>query len=288
LFIPVAVRIIKTISEMQNVSEQLRFEGKKIALVPTMGYLHRGHATLIERARTLADVVVTSIFVNPTQFAPNEDFTRYPRDLVHDTKIAEAAGADIIFHPSASDMYPPTSSTYVMVEDVSKLLEGGFRPTHFRGVTTVVAKFFNIVKPHIAIFGQKDAQQVFIIQKMVRELNINVQLMVVPIVREEDGLALSSRNAYLSEEERKRALVLSQSLSKAKEHILAGERNLAQLRSEIQTTIQSGQPTGIDYIAFINPETFQPTEVLSPHGVLIALAVRFGTTRLIDNILITL
>jgi pantoate--beta-alanine ligase len=284
----VAVRIIKTISEMQNVSEQLRFEGKKIALVPTMGYLHRGHATLIERARTLADVVVTSIFVNPTQFAPNEDFTRYPRDLVHDTKIAEAAGADIIFHPSASDMYPPTSSTYVMVEDVSKLLEGGFRPTHFRGVTTVVAKFFNIVKPHIAIFGQKDAQQVFIIQKMVRELNINVQLMVVPIVREEDGLALSSRNAYLSEEERKRALVLSQSLSKAKEHILAGERNLAQLRSEIQTTIQSGQPTGIDYIAFINPETFQPTEVLLPQGVLIALAVRFGTTRLIDNILITL
>lgn len=283
-----AVRIIKTISEMQNVSEQLRFEGKKIALVPTMGYLHRGHATLIERARTLADVVVTSIFVNPTQFAPNEDFTRYPRDLVHDTKIAEAAGADIIFHPSASDMYPPTSSTYVMVEDVSKLLEGGFRPTHFRGVTTVVAKFFNIVKPHIAIFGQKDAQQVFIIQKMVRELNINVQLMVVPIVREEDGLALSSRNAYLSEEERKRALVLSQSLSKAKEHILAGERNLAQLRSEIQTTIQSGQPTGIDYIAFINPETFQPTEVLLPQGVLIALAVRFGTTRLIDNILITL
>jgi pantoate--beta-alanine ligase len=284
----VAVRIIKTISEMQNVSEQLRFEGKKIALVPTMGYLHRGHATLIERARTLADVVVTSIFVNPTQFAPNEDFTRYPRDLVHDTKIAEAAGADIIFHPSASDMYPPASSTYVMVEDVSKLLEGEFRPTHFRGVTTVVAKFFNIVKPHIAIFGQKDAQQVFIIQKMVRELNINVQLMVVPIVREEDGLALSSRNAYLSEEERKRALVLSQSLSKAKEHILAGERNLAQLRSEIQTTIQSGQPTGIDYIAFINPETFQPTEVLLPQGVLIALAVRFGTTRLIDNILITL
>lgn len=282
-----AVRIIETVSEMQSISEQLRLEKKKIALIPTMGYLRHGHAALIERARMLADVVVVSIFVNPTQFAPNEDFARYPRDLARDTEIAEAAGADIIFHPTASEMYKPAFNTYMIVEDISKLFEGEFRPIHFRGVTTVVAKLFNIVKPHLAVFGQKDAQQAFIIQKMVRELNYDLQIEIVPIVREADGLAMSSRNAYLSNDERKRALVLSQSLLKAKEKILAGECDLAQLRSEIQTMIQSGQPTGIDYISFIDPATFQPTENLPSQSLLIALAVRFGTTRLIDNILIT-
>ncbi|HVN48066.1 MAG TPA: pantoate--beta-alanine ligase [Bacteroidota bacterium] len=281
-----AARIIETVPEMQNSSERLRLEKKTLALVPTMGSLHRGHAALIERARALADVVVVSIFVNPTQFAPNEDYARYPRDLAHDTTIAEAAGADIIFHPAATEMYSPAASTYVTVEEVSKLFEGEFRPIHFRGVATVVAKLFNIVKPHVAVFGQKDAQQAFIIQKMVRELNFDVRLEIVPIVREADGLAMSSRNAYLSNDERKRALVLSQSLMKASEKISAGERDLERLRMELQKSIQSGQPTGIDYVAFIDPQTFQPTAVFPAQGLLIALAVRFGATRLIDNILI--
>lgn len=286
--LPVGLRVVTAILEMQEISDRLRREGRRIAVVPTMGYLHRGHTSLIERARTLADVIVTTIFVNPTQFAPDEDFEQYPRDFTHDQKLAAEAGADIIFAPEAREMYPAGFSTNVEVERVSKILEGEFRPTHFRGVTTVVTKLFHIVKPHVALFGQKDAQQAFIIQKMARDLNIDASIVVAPIVREPDGLALSSRNVYLSENERKYALVLFKALQHASERIRAGERKCPELRSEMEHLIWTGKPRQIDYIAFINPANFEEIETINPPEVLIALAARFGSTRLIDNIQVTI
>ncbi len=280
------VQILKTIREMQEVSEKFRREGKRIAVVPTMGYLHNGHTSLIERASSLADIVITTIFVNPTQFGPNEDFTRYPRDFEHDKAVAHTAGSDIIFYPDAEEIYPTGFSSIVEVEGASNILEGVFRPNHFRGVTTVVAKLLNITKPHIAVFGQKDAQQVFLIRKMVRDFNFDVDIIIAPIVREADGLAMSSRNMYLNETERKSALVLFRSLQHVAERIQQGERSIALLRKEMLNIIQSGAPTQIDYIAFINPTTFSETEHLNQPEILVALAVRFGTTRLIDNSLI--
>ena len=277
------IRIVKTIREMQDVAERFRCEGKSIAVVPTMGYLHRGHASLIERARSLADVVITTIFVNPTQFAPNEDFKSYPRDLERDKRIAEDAGTDIIFFPDTADMYPAGFSSKVEEEKASRILEGAFRPIHFRGVTTVVAKLFHITKPHIAIFGQKDAQQAFILRKMVKDLNFDINIIVAPIVREEDGLALSSRNVYLHETERKDALVLYRSLQYAAARIQAGERDTTILRVEMENIIKSVHTSSIDYIAFINPKVFEETDIIVPPEILVALAVRIGTTRLIDN-----
>ncbi len=279
-------QILKTIREMQEVSEKFRCEGKKIAVVPTMGYLHNGHTTLIERASSLADIVITTIFVNPTQFGPNEDFARYPRDFEHDKVVAHNAGSDIIFYPDAEEIYPTGFSSIVEVEGVSNILEGAFRPKHFQGVTTVVAKLLNITKPHIAVFGQKDAQQAFLIQKMVRDLNFDIDIIIAPIVREADGLAMSSRNMYLNEAERKSALVLFRSLQHAAERIRQGERSIALLRKEMLNIIQSGAPSQIDYIAFVDPATFSETEHLNQPEILVALAVRFGTTRLIDNSLI--
>jgi pantoate--beta-alanine ligase len=279
-------QILKTIREMQEVSEKFRCEGKKIAVVPTMGYLHNGHTSLIERASSLADIVITTIFVNPTQFGPNEDFTRYPRDFEHDKVVAHTAGSDIIFYPDAEEIYPTGFSSIVEVEGASNILEGAFRPKHFKGVTTVVAKLLNITKPHIAVFGQKDAQQAFLIRKMVRDLNFDVDVIIAPIVREADGLAMSSRNMYLNETERKSALVLFHSLQHAAERIRQGERSIALLRKEMLNIIQSGGPSQIDYIAFVDPATFSETEHLNQPEILVALAVRFGTTRLIDNSLI--
>jgi len=280
------VQILKTIREMQEVSEKFRCEGKKIAVIPTMGYLHNGHTSLIERANSLADIVITTIFVNPTQFGPNEDFTRYPRDFEHDKVFAHTAGSDVIFYPDTDEMYPTGFSSVVEVEGVSNILEGAFRPKHFRGVTTVVAKLLNIAKPHIAVFGQKDAQQAFLIRKMIRDLNFEVEIVIAPIIREADGLAMSSRNMYLNETERKSAVALFHSLQHAAERIRHGERSIALLRKEMLNIIQSGAPTQIDYIAFVDPNTFSETEHLSQSEILVALAVRFGTTRLIDNFLI--
>jgi pantoate--beta-alanine ligase len=280
------VQILKTIREMQEVSEKSRCEGKKIAVVPTMGYLHNGHTSLIERASSLADIVITTIFVNPTQFGPNEDFTRYPRDFEHDKVVAHTAGSDIIFYPDVEEIYPKGFSSIVEVEGVSNILEGVFRPKHFRGVTTVVTKLLNITKPHIAVFGQKDAQQAFLIRKMVSDLSIDVDIIIAPIVREADGLAMSSRNMYLNETERKSALALFRSLQHAAERIRQGERSIALLRKEMLNIIQSGAPTQIDYIAFVNPTAFSETDHLNQPEILVALAVRFGTTRLIDNFLI--
>jgi pantoate--beta-alanine ligase len=267
---------------MQGIVDQFRLGGKKIAVIPTMGYLHRGHSSLIECARSHADIVVTTIFINPMQFAPNEDFARYPRDLEHDQAIAGEAGTDIIFYPDANEMYPTGFNSIIEVEGVSNILEGEFRPKHFRGVTTVVAKLFNITKPHIAIFGQKDAQQVFIIRKMVKDLDFDIKIVVAPIIREADGLAMSSRN----ETERKNALVLFRSLQYATERIHQGEHSVESIRREMQNIIQSGEPSKIDYIAFIDPKSFSVIDLKNAPEILIVVAVRFGATRLIDNSLI--
>lgn len=279
-----SIQIVKTIREMQDVAEGFRRSGKTLAVVPTMGYLHHGHTSLIERARSSADVVITTIFVNPTQFAPDEDFNSYPRDLDHDIVAANNAGTDVIFVPDAAEMYPLEFNSKVEVEGASMILEGAFRPKHFQGVTTVVTKLFHITKPHIAVFGQKDAQQAFIVRKMVRDLNFDIVIIMVPIVREEDGLALSSRNVYLNKTERTNALALYRSLQHAAIRIQDGTRKITDLRIEMEEIIQRGNPTQIDYIAFINPEIFEEVKIIEPPEVLVALAVRFGPTRLIDNI----
>jgi len=278
------MQIITNISAMQSLADQLRSEKKRIAVVPTMGYLHEGHLSLVRLAKQHADVVIMTIFVNPLQFAPGEDFERYPRDLERDRRLAEEAGAEVIFAPSAEEMYPEGFKTFVEVDQLSRILEGEFRPTHFRGVTTVVSKLFNCTKPHVAVFGQKDAQQAAIIKQMVRDLNFDIEILVGPIVREPDGLAMSSRNVYLSEIERVEARVLSEALHFARVRILNGERNVIALQSAMQSMIIQKPSAKIDYIAFVYPETFAPVEKLqSGDRVLIALAVRIGTTRLIDN-----
>ncbi len=212
------MKIIVSTLEMQEFSERARRREKTIGLVPTMGYLHKGHLSLIGKARRSCDVVITSIFVNPTQFAPNEDFARYPRNIEQDTQLCESAGTTVLFVPQEHEMYPEGYATYVTVERLSSILEGKFRPTHFRGVTTVVAKLLSLTKPHKAFFGQKDAQQCVVIRKMVKDLNLGVEVVTAPIVREKDGLAMSSRNIYLSAEERSEALILNGSLRRAQEY----------------------------------------------------------------------
>jgi pantoate--beta-alanine ligase len=280
------MEVIRTIGDMQAWSEQTRMSGKRIGVVPTMGYLHAGHTSLMERARRQSDAVITTVFVNPTQFGPGEDYERYPRDFEHDRALAVRAGTDVLFVPDVREMYPEGYATYVEVEQVSRMLEGKFRPTHFRGVTTVVLKLLHITKPHLAVFGQKDAQQAFIVRKMVRELNLDVAIDVAPIVREPDGLAMSSRNVYLSPSERARATVLFRSLQLAEQRIQAGERSVESVRTAMLNLIASGNPTQVDYVAFVRPETFQEIQEIEPPAVLALLAVRFGSTRLIDNMLI--
>jgi pantoate--beta-alanine ligase len=281
------MRIISKVKEMQKVADELRKEGKIIGVVPTMGYLHEGHLSLIRLAKEKSDVVITTIFVNPLQFAPNEDYDRYPRDFERDVKLAQSAGCDIIFHPSVEEMYPQNFLTYVEVDKLTKVLEGEFRPTHFRGVTTVVAKLFNITKPHIAVFGQKDAQQALIIKQMVRDLNFDIEIIVAPIIREPDGLAMSSRNVYLSDSERKDATVLYESLKLAEKLIENGERNSKNIILKMEELIKSKPTAKIDYIAIVEPETLEKVETLSEgKKYLIALAVRIGSTRLIDNTIV--
>lgn len=281
------MKIVKDILQMQRNADELRASGKKIGLVPTMGYLHDGHLSLVDEAKKNADVVVMSIYVNPSQFAPNEDLSTYPRDFGRDSKLAEARGVDMIFAPDDKTMYPERELVFVEVEEVSRILEGEFRPTHFKGVASVVSKLFNIVKPHVALFGQKDAQQAFIIRKMVLDLNFDVKIIVAPIVREEDGLALSSRNVYLSEEDRREAAVLYRSLRLSKKIIGEGEREFARVRSEMLKLITTESKGKIDYISFVDPDTFSRVEEAGTlKRVLALLAVRFGRTRLIDNMLL--
>ncbi len=281
--------VIEHIGDMQRQVEGLRSAGRRIALVPTMGALHGGHAALIRTARARADYVITSVFVNPVQFGPGEDFTRYPRDLSRDVPFASAAGSDAVFAPSAGEMYPEGYQTFVSVDKLGSVLEGASRPGHFRGVATVVAKLFLIVRPHVAVFGQKDAQQVVVIRQMVRDLNIGVELVVVPIVREPDGLALSSRNAYLSAAQRGEATVLYRSLQRAEELIRGGERTSAAVTGEMRRLIEGGSSGRIDYLSIAGAESLEELPSI-PAGtpVLISLAVRFGSTRLIDNLLLTL
>lgn len=280
------MEIVRTVREMQSAADRLRGAGEKIGLVPTMGFLHQGHASLIRIARQNSDAVVTTIFVNPMQFGPKEDFERYPRDLPRDETLAKEAGTDILFCPEVKDMYAEGFRTYVTMEHVEDILEGKFRPGHFRGVTTVVAKLFNIAKPHLAVFGQKDAQQVFIVQKMAHDLNFGIQIVVAPIVREPDGLAMSSRNVYLNPAERSNATTLFKALHHAEQLVHSGERSVALVRKAMESVLQAGNPEQIDYIAFVRPDTFREIDRIDPPGALAAIAVRFGRTRLIDNLLI--
>lgn len=281
------MRVIKTVSEMQRAAEDLRRAGKTIGLVPTMGFLHDAHLKLIDEAHRQCDAVAVSLFVNPTQFGPEEDFARYPRDFERDKNLMEKSKVEFLFCPEAGDMYGSEFGTYVEEQEISHVLEGKFRPTHFRGVTTVVAKLFNICKPHIALFGQKDAQQLFIIRKMVRDLNFDVSIVVVPIVREVDGLAMSSRNIYLTKEERSKATILYESLKFAEGKIRDGETRVSNIQSEMETMIHERGSATVDYVAFVEPETFHEGDVISKPSVLVAIAARFGRTRLIDNALIS-
>jgi len=277
------MKIVETIKELKDIIKSNRKAGKSIGFVPTMGYLHQGHLSLIQAAKKDNDFVVVSIFVNPTQFGVGEDLESYPRDLDRDARLSETAGADIIFHPSVEEMYPGKYLTYVEVEEITKKLCGISRPIHFRGVATVVNKLFNIVQPDKAYFGQKDAQQVAVLQKMVKDLNMNVEIVPCPIIREEDGLALSSRNTYLTLTQRKAALILSKSLFAAKEMIKGGCNNATELKKIIIASISSEPLADIDYIEVIDAVTLDNITALKG-SILIALAVRFGKTRLIDNI----
>lgn len=272
---------------MQQRAERIRLEGRRIALVPTMGALHEGHCALIRLARSMADEVITTIFVNPTQFGPGEDFSRYPRPLAHDVELASAAGSEILFVPDDKAMYPDGYQTYVTVENVTKPLEGSLRPGHFRGVTTVVAKLLNITHPHLAVFGQKDAQQVVVIRRMVKDLNMSVDIVVGPIVREPDGLAMSSRNAYLSAAERKSAPVLHRALLLAESLVGESERSCRVVVDAMSRLIEAEPGAVIDYCSVADPDTLREVHELTPGmTVLVSLAVRFGGTRLIDNTMI--
>lgn len=268
---------------MRGFVKKHRKQGKQIGLVPTMGYLHEGHLSLVREALKTCDVVIVSIFVNPLQFGAGEDYEDYPRDLTRDCQLAEKEGVAAIFNPKVTEMYPAGGFfTYVEVEGLTEGLCGKSRPGHFRGVTTVVNKLFNIVQPDRAYFGQKDAQQAVVIQRMVQDLNLPVQIVVVPIVREPDGLAMSSRNVYLSPPERKAALVLNRSIKKAVQMIASGERNAQVLLKAMEIEIESEPLAKIDYIEIVGAKDLKPVEVLQGQ-VLIALAVYIGKTRLIDN-----
>ncbi len=283
------MRIITTILEMQKVADDLRQSGKSIGVVPTMGYLHEGHISLIRIAREHSDAVIVTLFVNPMQFGPTEDYKKYPRDFERDKKLTETVGTDILFVPSKEEMYPGGNLTVVDVEKITNVLEGNFRPTHFRGVTTVVVKLFNITKPHIVVFGQKDAQQAIVVQKLVKDLDFDIKIFIGPTVREPDGLAMSSRNVYLSSTERKDSTVLYQSIRLAQQLINDGERNSSIIISEMSKLITSKPSAKIDYISITDASSLEDLAVLRPNdSILILLAVRFGTTRLIDNILLTI
>lgn len=280
------MKTIEKISRMMTLSKIMKKEGKTIGFVPTMGYLHEGHLSLVRTAKKHADIVVMSIFVNPIQFSPGEDFNTYPRDLKHDEELARQAGVDVIFYPSGSQMYPDGYATYVNVELLTETLCGSSRPGHFKGVTTVVAKLFEIVKPDIAYFGQKDAQQAIVIKKMVEDLNMSVEIKVLPIIRDPDGLAMSSRNVHLSEDERKDALCLYQSLKKAEDLIDRGERDSKRIIKAVEDVIIRVAPSAkIDYISIVDTKTLQDLKTISQEA-LVALAVFIGKTRLIDNIIV--
>ena len=281
------MRVVKSIEDVKTMICVARSNGKTIGLVPTMGYLHEGHLTLMRQARAEQGFVIATLFVNPLQFGPMEDYAVYPRDLERDSELAATTGIDVLFAPEVDEMYPSgngKSLTFVDVTQITDTLCGASRPGHFRGVATVVTKLFNITEADVAYFGQKDAQQVAVIRRMVSDLNMKVRIVSVPIVREADGLAMSSRNQYLTREERKAALVLSRALNDALEMLEAGERNPAKLTAEIAVTIGKESLAVVEYVAVVDPVALSPMERINA-SALIALAVKFGKTRLIDNLL---
>ncbi|TRZ76925.1 MAG: pantoate--beta-alanine ligase [Deltaproteobacteria bacterium] len=276
------MKIISSIREMQVFSESARNSGQKISFVPTMGYFHDGHLSLMREGRQRADCLAISIYVNPTQFGPSEDFEKYPRDFERDKGLASDVGVDVIFYPEDKEMYPEHYQTYVNVDNVTQNLCGMSRPGHFRGVTTVCAKLFNIVKPHSAIFGKKDFQQLVAIKRMVLDLNMDIDIIGMPIVREPDGLAMSSRNVYLKTDEREGALSLSRSLNIAKEMYDRGERDVAAILAQVRKYIERHPHTNIDYAKICDTTTLKDIGHIEGESVL-ALAVKINKTRLLDN-----
>ena len=279
------MKICKTIADTRAASRAARHSGKRLGFIPTMGALHEGHLSLVRAARAKCDVVAVSIFVNPLQFGPSEDLAKYPRTFEHDRELLEKEAVDILFVPTPEEMYPAGAVTYVTVEGLSEKLCGKSRPGHFRGVTTVVAKLFHIVEPDVAFFGQKDAAQATIIRRMVQDLNLPVGIVVCPIVRERDGLAMSSRNAYLNPQERKSALALNRALSEVKSRFDQGERNASGLITVGKQTLTRELGVRLDYFEIVDPVTLDPMPELTS-TVLVALAALVGNTRLIDNILL--
>jgi pantoate--beta-alanine ligase len=277
------MKVITSVAGMKSLARQWKKEGKKVGFVPTMGYLHEGHLSLVRESKKRADITVVSIFVNPAQFGPNEDFKKYPRDLEKDSAYLEKGGVDCLFYPDAAEIYPPGYRTYVEVRGLQDRLCGKSRPGHFQGVATVILKLFDIVGPDLAFFGAKDAQQVLIIEKMAADLDLGTEVVTCPIVRDPDGLALSSRNAYLSSEERKAALVLSRSLRWAERAISAGERDAAKVIAGIRSLIEAEPLARVDYVEAVDPLDLDSVAEIRG-DVLIVLAVFVGSTRLIDNI----
>ena len=273
------MEIVKTIAELRKARKNLT---GPVGLVPTMGFLHAGHLSLVKSATRDCASVVVSIFVNPTQFGPNEDFAAYPRDMERDLNLLRDAGVDLVWAPTEEVMYPEGYQTYVTVEEVTKVLEGAMRPTHFRGVTTVVAKLFNAVQPDKVYFGQKDAQQVAVLKQMVKDLNFNLEMVICPIVREPDGLALSSRNTYLDAEQRKAALVLSRSLRKARKVFSEGERDARKIHDAMEAVFADEPMARVQYISLAHPELVKEFEKID-NQALVSMAVYIGKTRLIDN-----
>ncbi|HEX6466730.1 MAG TPA: pantoate--beta-alanine ligase [Terriglobales bacterium] len=279
------MRIVTTVAETRAAARQLKASGKKLGLVPTMGALHEGHLSLVRLAKQQCDAVAVSIFVNPTQFGVNEDFSKYPRTFERDRQMLEAEKIDLLFAPAAEEMYPAGAATFVTVEGMSERLDGRSRPGHFRGVTTVVCKLFSIVEPDTAFFGQKDAAQVAIIKRMVRDMNMAVEIAVGPIVREADGLAMSSRNAYLDARQRRQATVLSRALKKVGALVAQGQTNSAMLIEGARQVFSEEPEVRVDYIEIVNPETLEPVKDVGHvgRGSLLAVAAYVGSTRLIDN-----
>ena len=279
------MKVVKTIAEVREQVKAWKAEGLRVGLVPTMGFLHEGHQSLIIKAVEENDRVVVSDFVNPTQFGPKEDLASYPRDIERDAKLCEEAGADLIFHPEPAEMYAPDYCTFVDMDGLTKGLCGKTRPTHFRGVCSVVAKLFNIVAPDSTYFGQKDAQQLAVIRRMVRDLNFDIRIVACPIIREEDGLAKSSRNTYLNAEERAAAVVLSRALNKGKALIESGEQSAAKVKDVIMEELCKEPLAKVDYVEVVDADSIEAIKELNGN-VLVAIAVYIGKTRLIDNIMI--
>src|SRR5437588_7716886 len=279
------MRTISSAAEMTALSREIHRAGRRLGFVATMGALHQGHLSLVRTARSQSDVVVVSIFVNPAQFGPTEDFSKYPRSFEKDSALLEAEKVDYIFSPSVEEMYPAGAASWVTVEGLSEQLDGRSRPGHFHGVTTVVSKLFNIIQPDLAFFGQKDAAQVAIIRKMVRDLNFDVRIVVCPIVREQDGLAMSSRNVYPSPEQRKQAVILYRALMRVQALADQGESDAAKLMAAGKQVIAEEPAARLDYFEIVNSDTLEPVRNIS-HGALVAVAAHVGATRLIDNIML--